>query len=211
MAAKNKNEIAVSIPLEDVEKIEIYLNKSRKSLSTIISETGAAYAINGTLYKMRNGNPVCPLKRNCVTLYHGMFTYRGYVWENCDPRSFQLDLVPNDAWSNYIACTHIVMDGKPVEKPVYNIAQGGKRGRTAIGTKIVNGQRRICLYASKDKTSAKRTPEQLAQLLAGYGWKDAVMLDGGGSSQAYFDHESRQVRSSRKVPHVILIYMKKGK
>ena len=211
MAAKNENEIAVSIPLEDVKKIEIYLNMSRKALSTIISETGAAYAINGTLYNMSNGKPVCPLKSNGVTMYQGLYAYRGYVWENFDPQSFHLDLVPNDAWSNYIACTHIVMDGKPVEKPVYNIAQGGKRGRTAIGTKIVNGQRRICLYASKDKTSAKRTPEQLAQLLAGYGWKDAVMLDGGGSSQAYFDHESRQVRSSRKVPHVILIYMKKGK
>ena len=211
MAAKNENEIAVSIPLEDVEKIEIYLNKSRKALSTIISETGAAYAINGTLYKMSNGKPVCPLKSNGVTLYQGRYTYRGYVWENFYPQSFHFGLVPNETWSNYIACTHIVMDGKPVKKPVYNIAQGGKRGRTAIGTKIVNGQRRICLYASKDKTSAQRTPEQLAQLLADYGWNDAVMLDGGTSSQAYFDHERRQVNSHRKVPHVILIYMKKGK
>lgn len=211
MAVKNENEIAVSIPLEDVEKIEIYINKSRKALSTIISETGAAYAINGTLYNMRNGNPVCPLKSGGVTLYRGRYTYRGYVWDKYYPESFHFDLVPNDAWNNYIACTHIVMDGKPVKKPVYNIAQGGKRGRTAIGTKIVNGQRRICLYASKDKTSAQRTPKQLAQLLADYGWKDAVMLDGGTSSQAYFDHERRQVNSHRKVPHVILIYMKKGK
>lgn len=211
MAAKNENEIAVSIPLEDVEKIQIYLNKSRKALSAIIRETGAAYAINGTLYKMRNGKPVCPLKSNGVTLYHGCYTYRGYVWDNFNPESFHFDLVPNEAYSNYIACTHIVMDGQPVKKPVYNIAQGGKRGRTAIGTKIVNGQRRICLYTSKDGTSARRTPEQLAKLLSDYGWKDAVMLDGGGSSQAYFDHERRQVTSKRKVPHVILIYMKKGK
>ena len=47
MAARNENEIAVSIPLEDVEKIQIYLNKSRKALSAIISETSAAYAIRG--------------------------------------------------------------------------------------------------------------------------------------------------------------------
>lgn len=211
MEARNENEIAVSIPLEDIEKIEIYLNKSRKALSTIISETGAAYAINGTLYKMSSGKPVCPLKSNGVTLYHGRYAYRGYVWENFYPQSFHFDLVPNETWSNYIACSHIVMYGKPVEKPVYNIAQGGKRGRTAIGTKIINGKRSICLYASKDGSSAKRTPEQLAQLLSGYGWKDAVMLDGGGSSQAYFYNERRQVKSNRKVPHVILIYMKKGK
>ena len=123
MAAKNEKEIAVSIPLEDVEKIEIYLNKSRKALSTIIGETGAAYAINGTLYKMSNGKPVCPLKSNGVTLYQGRYTYRGYVWENFYPQSFHFGLVPNDTWSNYIACTHIVMDGTPVKKPVYNIAR----------------------------------------------------------------------------------------
>ena len=211
MAARNENEIAVSIPLKDVEKIQIYLNWSRKSLSALIRESGADYAINGTLYNMRNQKPVCPLKSAGVTLYHGKYTSRGYVWDNYDPMSFEFDLVPNESWSNYIACSHIVMDGKPVKKPVYNIAQGGKRGRTAIGTKIVDGQRRICLYASKDGTSARRTPEQLAQLLAGYGWKDAVMLDCGGSSQAYFYNERRQVKSNRKVPHVILIYMKKGK
>lgn len=211
MEARNEKEIAVSIPLEDVEKIEIYLNTSRKALSTIISETGASYAINGTLYNMRNGNPVCPLKRGGVTLYHGRYTYRGYVWDKYYPESFHFDIVPNDAWNNYIACTHIVMDSKPVKKPVYDIAQGGKRGRTAIGTKIVNGQRRICLYASKDGTNAKRTPEQLAQLLSGYGWQDAVMLDSGGSSQAYFKNEKRKVYSARRVPHLILIYLKKGR
>lgn len=211
MEARNESEIAVSIPLEDVAKIQIYLNWSRKSMSAIIRESGAAYAINGTLYNMLNTKPVCPLKSAGVTLFHGRYTYRGYVWDNFNPASFHFDLVPNEVWGNYIACSHIVMDGRPINSPVYNIAQGGKRGRTAIGTKIVNGQRRICLYASKDGTSAKRTPEQLAQMLAGYGWKDAVMLDCGGSSQAYFKNERRQVYSARKVPHVILIYMKKGK
>lgn len=217
MSAKKENEVAVSIPLDDIEKIEIYLNKpnprtrKRKSLSAIISATGADYAINGTLYNMRNGNPVCPLRRNGLTLYHGKYLYRGYLWDNYNANSFHFDLVPNEAWENYIACSHILMDGKAIKKPIYNVAQGGKRGRTAIGTKYVNGQKRLCLYASKDGSRAKKTPEQLAQLLQSYGWEDAVMLDCGGSSQVYLDHERRQVCSSRNVAHVILIYLKKGR
>lgn len=217
MGAWRQSEISVSIPFDDIDRIEIYQNpwnkKTRKRLplSTIMRRTGADYAINGTLYNMGNGNPVCPLRRNGVTLYHGKDMYRGYLWDNYDASSFHFNLVPNDAWENYIACSHIVMDGKAIKKPIYNIAQGGRRGRTAIGTKYVNGQRRLCLYASKDGCTAKKTPEQLATLLQSYGWRDAVMLDCGGSSQGYFKKEKRQVYSSRRTAHYILIYLKKGR
>ncbi len=211
------NEVAVSIPFDDIERIEIYQNvlnkKTRKRLplSKILSKTGADYAINGTLYDMRNGRPVCPLKYNGKVLFHGKYKYRGYVWDNFDPGSFHLDLLPTDAWSNYIACANIVVNTKAISKPVYNAAQGGIRGRTAIGTKYVNGQYRLCLYASKDRSTARKTPEQLATLLQSYGWQDAVMLDCGGSSQVYLKKEKRQVYSSRRVAHVILVYLKKGK
>lgn len=217
MGARIQSEIAVSIPFDDIDRIEIYQNvwnkrtRKRLPLSTIMSRTGADYAINGTLYNMRNGNPVCPLRRKGVTLYHGKDMYRGYLWDNYNASSFHFDLVPNDAWGNYIACSHIVMDGKAIKKPIYNVAQGGRRGRTAIGTKLVNGQRRLCLYSSKDGSTAKKTPEQLATLLHNYGWQDAVMLDCGGSSQGYFKKEKRQVYSSRRTAHYILIYLKKGK
>lgn len=217
MGTRIQSEIAVSIPFDDIDRIEIYQNvwnkKTRKRLplSTIMSRTGADYSINGTLYNMSNGKPVCPLRRNGVTLYHGKDMYRGYLWDNYDASSFNFNLVPNDAWENYIACSHIVMDGKAIKKPIYNVAQGGRRGRTAIGTKYVNGQRRLCLYASKDGSPAKKTPEQLATLLQSYGWRDAVMLDCGGSSQGYFKKEKRQVYSSRRTAHYILIYLKKGR
>lgn len=217
MGARIQNEIAVSIPFDDIDRIEIYQNiwnkrtKKRLPLSTIMRKTGADYAINGTLYSMRDGKPVCPLKYDSEVLFHGKYSYRGYVWNNFDTNSFHLDIVPTDKWSNYIACSNIVMNGKALSKPIYNVAQGGKRGRTAIGTKYVNGQYRLCLYASKDGSPAKKTPEQLATLLQSYGWRDAVMLDCGGSSQGYFKKEKRQVYSSRRTAHYILIYLKKGR
>ena len=217
MGARIQSEIAVSIPFDDIDRIEIYQNvwnrKTRKRLplSTIIRKTGADYGINGTLYNMRDGEPVCPLKYDSKTVFRGPYSYHGYVWDNFDTNSFHLTVVPTEIWSNYIACSNIVMNGKELSKPIYNIAQGGRRGRTAIGTKLVNGQRRLCLYASKDGSTAKKTPEQLATLLHNYGWQDAVMLDCGGSSQGYFKKEKRQVYSSRRVAHYILIYLKKGR
>lgn len=217
MGARKESEIAVSIPLEDIDRIEIYNNKlikSKKSynrmlMSTIIAGTGADYAINGTLYNMRNGKPVCPLRVDGTSMYEGPYKYRGYVWD--DPSNFHMDLVPNNGFMNYIACSEILRGGEVNKRPIYNVAQGGRRGRTAIGTKVIDGKTRLCLYASKDGTRARKTPEQLASLLKSYGWRDAVMLDCGGSSQAYFDREKRQVYSMRRVPHVILIYLKKGR
>lgn len=217
MGARKETEIAVSIPLEDIDRIEIYNNKlikrkksyNRMLMSTIISETGADYAINGTLYNMKNGKPVCPLRADGTSMYEGPYKYRGYVWD--DPSNFHMDLVPNNSFMNYIACSEILRGGEVNKRPIYNVAQGGRRGRTAIGTKVIDGKTRICLYASKDGTRARKTPEQLASLLKSYGWRDAIMLDCGGSSQAYFDNEKRQVYSMRRVPHVILIYLKKGR
>lgn len=217
MGARKESEIAVSIPLEDIDRIEIYNNKlikrkksyNRMLMSTIISETGADYAINGTLYNMKNGKPVCPLRADGTSMYEGPYKYRGYVWD--DPCNFHMDLVPNNSFMNYIACSEILRGGEVNKRPIYNVAQGGRRGRTAIGTKVIDGKTRICLYASKDGTRARKTPEQLASLLKSYGWRDAIMLDCGGSSQAYFDNEKRQVHSMRRVPHVILIYLKKGR
>lgn len=217
MGARKESEIAVSIPLEDIDRIEIYNNKlikrkksyNRMLMSTIISETGADYAINGTLYNMKNGKPVCPLRADGTSMYEGPYKYRGYVWD--DPSNFHMDLVPNNSFMNYIACSEILRGGEVNKRPIYNVAQGGRRGRTAIGTKVIDGKTRICLYASKDGIRAQKTPEQLASLLKSYGWRDAIMLDCGGSSQAYFDNEKRQVYSMRRVPHVILIYLKKGR
>lgn len=217
MGARKETEIAVSIPLEDIDRIEIYNNKlirrkksyNRMMMSTIISETGADYAINGTLYNMKNGKPVCPLRADGTSMYEGPYKYRGYVWD--DPSNFHMDLVPNNSFMNYIACSEILRGGEVNKRPIYNVAQGGRRGRTAIGTKVIDGKTRICLYASRDGTRARKTPEQLASLLKSYGWRDAIMLDCGGSSQAYFDNENRQVYSMRRVPHVILIYLKKGR
>ena len=67
------------------------------------------------------------------------------------------------------------------------------------------------MSAKKENEVAVSIPLDDIEKIESYGWENAVMLDCGGSSQIYLDHERRQVCSSRNVAHVILIYMKKGK
>lgn len=59
---------AVTVPLEDIDRIQIYINTARKSLPTIRAETGADYIINGTLYNMTTFEPNCHLRADGVTL-----------------------------------------------------------------------------------------------------------------------------------------------
>lgn len=208
MAVRKQNEIAVSIPFDKIKRIQIYENPKGKSLATIMRETCADYAINGTLYNMRTRNAVCPLRIDGVTKFAGPYKYFGYAWNTDMPMSFRTILVPEYEWDNWIACSRILRNGTMIENMIYNSAMGGSRGRTAIGIKFVNGERRLCFYVSADKKGYRRTPQKLAQLLERYGWDDAIMLDGGGSSQGYFKKEQRQVYSSRRVAHYILVYMK---
>ena len=85
MAVKKQNEIAVSIPFDKIKRIQIYENPKGKSLATIMRETGADYAINGTLYNMRTRNAVCPLRIDGITKFSGPYKYWGYAWNKDNP------------------------------------------------------------------------------------------------------------------------------
>ena len=192
------NEKAVSIPLERIQRVQIYINSPRKTVAQIKAETGAAYILNGTLYDMTTGKVNCHLKADGKVLANPNYTVYGYAWDS--GADIAMTILPAAEKRNYIACTPLIINGKKVDKPTYAAAQGGRRGRSAIGMKAG----KLCLYCSKDGSSAARTPEKLRDLLMSYGWTSAVMLDGGGSSQCDFDGEV--ITSYRKVQHLILVY-----
>lgn len=205
---------SVEIPFSQIAKIQVYNNPviggKRKSMLQIQQETGADYIINGTLYNMRTGMAVCPLKDNNVCYCSTTDKYWGYAWDRYDPASFHMQIVPDESRPSYIACSCLVKDWVCVEKPIFNSAQGGKRGRTAIGTSIKNHEFCLSLYVSSDAHSTgKLTPYSLASELQALGWRDGVMLDCGGSSQGYFNGE--KITSARRCAHYICIYLKKEK
>ena len=192
--------LAVTIPLKDIQRIQIYLNTSRKSLAAIQKETGADYIINGTLYNMETFKPNCHLRADGRTICTPAYDVAGYAWN--DGPDISIDTLPDPTQRNYIACTPIVLDGKPIANLTYDPGQGGKRGRTAMGIK---GDR-LALYCTRDGGTMERTPETLRDDLAAAGWESAVMLDGGGSSQCYFKGDT--IKSTRVVHDLILVYLK---
>lgn len=192
--------LAVTIPLSNIQKIQIYVNTAKRSLSAIQAETGADYIINGTLYNMRTFEPNCHLKADGQVLCNPAYSVAGYAWN--EGPDISIDTLPDPSQRNYIACTPLVLDGKPIANLTYDPGQGGKRGRTAIGIK----EDRLALYCTRDGGTMTKTPEALRDDLAAAGWESAVMLDGGGSSQCYF--RGNTVKSTRAVQNLILVYLK---
>ena len=192
--------LAVTIPLKDIQRIQLYINTARRSLSQIQRETGADYILNGTLYNMSTFQPNCHLKVDGNVLCKPNYSVAGYAWN--DGADISMDTLPDPSQRNYIACTPLIVSGKPVSNLIYDPGQGGKRGRAAMGLK---GDR-LALYCTKDGGSMARTPEALRDDLAAAGWESAVMMDGGGSSQCWF--RGQTIKSTRAVHDLILVYLK---
>lgn len=192
--------LAVTIPLKDIQRIQIYLNTGRRPLSAIQKETGADYIINGALFNMSTFKPNCHLRVDGRTICTPAYSVAGYAWN--EGPDISIDTLPDPSQRNYIACTPLVLDGKPIANLTYDPGQGGKRGRTAIGIK----DDRLALYCTRDGGTMTRTPEALRDDLAAAGWESAVMLDGGGSSQCYFKGDT--IKSTRAVHDLILVYLK---
>lgn len=190
--------LTAGIQLADIERIQIY-TAGGKSLPVIKAETGADYIINGTLYNMTTGAVNCHLRADGKTIAKPDYKVSGYSWNAGNDIS--IDVLPNETMQNYIACTPLVISGVPIASLTYDPGQGGSRARSAIGIK----DSRLMLYCN---TSGK-TPEQLRDDLYKAGWRSAVMLDGGGSTQCDFDGET--IKSSRNVQHYILVFTKKPK
>ena len=188
------------IPLSSVERIELRVTNCRKTLSQVKEETGAHYVLNGGMWNPDGS--ACPLLKVGGVMRSGTpWRSVGYAWDKGPDIHMTSGYEGAD---NFIAVTALISSGKPVDKPSYGSAQGGKRGRSAIGLRGDS----LALYCSGDGTRDAATPETLRDELAGLGWDSAVMLDGGGSSQCDFGGE--RITASRKVHNWICVWLKQG-
>ena len=194
------SKIITYVPLSSVERIELRVTNCRKTLSQVKEETGAHYVLNGGMWNPDGS--ACPLlKVGGVMLSGTPWRPMGYAWDKGPDIRMTSE---HEGADNFIAVTALIASGKPVDKPSYGSAQGGKRGRSAIGLRGGG----LALYCSGDGTGAAATPETLRDELAGLGWSSAVMLDGGGSSQCDFGGE--RITASRKVHNWICVYLKQA-
>ena len=193
------SKLIAEIPLEQIERIDIHINAKGKSLAQVKADTGADYVMNGGLFE--GSKAVCHLKANGYVYAADPYTYWGFAWDF--GADISLCRIPVENRRNHIACVDLISFDRPNPKPIYNADLGGTRGRTAIGLKAG----KLCLYVSSDGSGDARTPEKLRDDLAALGWQDAVMLDGGGSSQC--DFAGQKITSTRAVHNLILVYLKK--
>ena len=188
------------IPLSSVERIELRVTNCRKTLSQVKSETGAHYVLNGGMWNPDGS--ACPLLKVGGVMRSGTpWRTMGYAWDKGPDIRMTSEY---EGAANFIAVTALIASGKPVDKPSYGSAQGGKRGRSVIGLR--GGS--LALYCSGNGTRDTATPETLRDELAGLSWSSAVMLDGGGSSQCDFGGE--RITASRKVHNWICVWLKQG-
>lgn len=182
----------------EAAKVRLYINSAKKSMAQIKAETGCDIIINGGLYSTGSFKPVCHLKADGKVLAKDQYEYWGYGWN--DEGKLHL-VVDYTNYLNYICCVCMVRDGK--KEPMYlDAAVKGARARTAIGT-MPNGY--IWIYIGTNP----QTPEALQDTAMLYGVKDAIMLDGGGSTQGILPNGTIVSPEGRKVHNLICIWTKK--
>ena len=182
-------------------KLSIYVNKSKKTAAQIKAETGCIALVNGGIYDMATFKPCCHLKVLGEVLAKDQYSYYGLGWNDDiinDNGTVLVDMVINYVgYQNYICCVEMVRCGKPTIPMIYPSAMGGSRPRSAFG---VFEDGRVWLFATK----TNMTPEELREYAVSVGVQHAIMLDGGGSTQAISPNGT--VTSTRKVHNYICVW-----
>lgn len=189
----------VRIPRNKVQRIELYLNRDRKSLTEIVKETGATYAINGGLFDMSKFVPNCHLRADGYTYAEDEYNYFGLGWNKADTAFSCVTALNKETVDNYLCCVELVHLGKKIERLIMNSAQNSARQKTVVGF-YENGD--TFFYCS----TGGLDPYELRDRIAELGVHEAIMLDGGGSTQCNFDGE--EITAERKVHNLILVYTK---
>ncbi len=194
---------AGTIPLQNMQWVRIYFNRKRlrsttANLKKMLAEAGGDCICNAAIF-LRDQQPACHLKADGKV--YKATDYRAWAISWGTPADFGVKTVPNGD-RNYMECVHLIIGGKKIN-PIHCGADMRYRApRTAIGTK--NG--RFAYYVSK----ARRSPEQLRDLLAASGWDNAIMMDGGGST-CFMDSEGRGFTGDgRVIPFFLAWKLKRG-
>lgn len=190
------------IQKNQIERIQIVKTNCKMTLKQVVTKYKPDYAINGGLYSMKTGrvNSI-PLRIDGKTVVTSKDGYWVLAWNDgsdiCMAHSTEMA-----KYQNAVACSTMLKDGK---ETIFNFtpAQGGVRGRTAIG----DSDDELHLFVTTDAKGAL-SPYSLRNRMKSGGAKNAIMLDCGGSSQGYAQRKYYQ-SEDRKVSWWILVFLKK--
>lgn len=186
-----------------MKKASIYVNTKKKTLAEIKEETGCDVIINGGYYNMTTFKPVCHLKVDGEVLVSDEYKYWGFAWNADDDHLTLTNEYSN--YDNYICCCALCKDGKETWM-TDGAKEKSKRGRTALGV-LPSGE--VIIYCASNGSADAITPVNLQKYVVANGWKDAIMLDGGTSSQCITPNGT--ITSARKVHNVLCFWLMDNK
>lgn len=174
-------------------RAQVWHNTAKLTPAQIKAKTGCTHIINGYLFNSKF-QPVGWTVIDGTIISRDAYRDWG-VSIGSDGRPQML----TDRGGSFLSGVPLLKSGARLERNLTpDVAR--RAARTAVGW-MPDG--RVCLWC--DKTALTR--EQLQVKLLGLGVSDALMLDGGGSTQGIFP--KGKVSSSRKVPTLLLFWEKK--
>lgn len=191
------------IKKDQIERIKIVKTNCKLTLKQVIAKHKPDYVINGGLYNTKTGRVnAIPLRIDGKTVATSKNGYWVLAW-NEGPDICMTHSTEMAKYQNAIACSTMLKDGK---ETIFNFApaQGGVRGRTAIG----DNDDELHLFVTTDAKGAL-SPYSLRNKMKSDGAKNAIMMDCGGSSQGYAKGKYYQ-SEDRKVSWWILVFLKKA-
>mgnify|MGYP002769959199 CR=1 FL=1 len=178
------------VDIFDCAKAQIYHNTGKLTPAQIKAKTGCTHIINGYLFNDRF-QPVGWTVIDGKVISRDKYQDWG-VSIGSDGRPQML----TDRGGAFLSGVPLLKSGARLKRNLTpDVAR--RAARTAVGW-MPNGK--VCLWC--DKTSLTRN--QLQDKLLGLGVVDALMLDGGGSTQGIFP--GGKVVSTRKVPTLLLFW-----
>lgn len=128
-------QVAKTIPLNEIRKIQIYHNSlgyQESEMDTILRSTGGSFLFGGPIF-LSNLTACCHLKAEGHVECDPGYSVEVLQWSE-DVQDYGMGKTPSAA-ENYIECVALIVDGKPVKNPSYQPDMGGKRPRQAMGCK----------------------------------------------------------------------------
>ena len=178
------------VDIFDCARAQIYHNTGKLTPAQIKAKTGCTHIINGYLFNSKF-QPVGWTVIDGKVISRDKYQDWGVAIGN-DGKPQML----TDRGGSFLSGVPILKAGAKLYRGLTaDVARSA--ARTAVGW-MPNGK--VCLWC--DKTSLTR--DQLQDKLLGLGVSDALMLDGGGSTQGIFP--GGKVTSTRKVPTMLLFW-----
>lgn len=178
------------VDIFDCARAKIYYNTGKLTPAQIKAKTSCTHIINGYLFNSKF-QPVGWTVIDGKVISRDKYQDWGVAIGN-DGKPQML----TDRGGSFLSGVPILKAGAKLYRNLTpDVARAA--ARTAVGW-MPNGK--VCLWC--DKTSLTR--DQLQDKLLGLGVSDALMLDGGGSTQGIFPKGT--VASTRKVPTLLLFW-----